>query len=61
MLSIVYTVIQSSQRKIINRKQSAWWQHLSRLKASAFLIEIFLFGVQKDNNLYMRLVTPSSG
>jgi hypothetical protein len=27
------------QWKIINRKQSARWQHLSRLKASAFLFE----------------------
>ncbi len=30
-----------NQPKRINRKQIARWQHLSRLKASAFLLEIF--------------------
>ncbi len=33
----------------------------TRLKASAFLFEIFLLGVNKYNNLYLRLVMPSSG
>jgi hypothetical protein len=28
--------------KRINRKQNARWQHLSRLKARAFLLEYFL-------------------
>ncbi len=50
-----------SQWKRINRKQIARWQHLSRLKASAFLIEFILLGVKKYNNLYLRLVTPSGG
>jgi hypothetical protein len=50
----------STKWKRINRKQIARWQHLSRLKASAFLFEIFLLGVKK-NNLYLRLVMPSSG
>ncbi len=45
----------------INHKQIDRWQHLSRLKASAFLFEIFLLGVKKYNNLYLRLVMPSSG
>jgi len=30
-----------TQWKRINHKQSARWQHLSRIKASAFLLEIF--------------------
>jgi hypothetical protein len=45
----------------INRKQIARWQHLSWLKARAFLFEIFLLGVKKYNNLYLRFATPSSG
>jgi hypothetical protein len=49
------------QWKRINHKQIAGWQHVSQLKASAFLFEIFLLGVKKYNNLYLRLVTPSSG
>ncbi len=49
------------QWKRINCKHSARWQHLSQLKASAFLSEIFLLGVKKHNNLYLRLVMPSSG
>jgi hypothetical protein len=52
---------QITQWKRISRKQSARWQHKSRLKAIA------LFFLQKNvicmkrNNLYMGLVTPSSG
>ncbi len=42
------------QWKRINHKQSARWQHLSRLRASAFLFEIFLLGVKKHNSLYLR-------
>ncbi len=42
--------------KRINCKQSATWQHLSQLKASAFFFEIFLLGVKKHNSLYLRLV-----
>ncbi len=49
------------QWKRINHKKSAKWQHLSRLKASAFLFEIFLSCVKKHSNLYLRLVMPSSG
>jgi hypothetical protein len=47
------------QWKIINCKQNTRWQHLS--KASAFLFGNFLLGVKKHNNLYLRLITPSSG
>ncbi len=47
--------------KRINCRKIARWQHLSRLKASAILFEIFLLGVKKYNNLYLRLVMPSSG
>jgi hypothetical protein len=39
----------------------ARWQHLSRLKVSAFLLEFFLLGVKKYNNLYSRLGMPSGG
>ncbi len=49
------------QWKRINRKQVARWQHLSRLKASAFLFEIILLGLKKYYNLYLRLLMPSSG
>jgi len=49
------------QWKRINRKQSARWQHLSWLKASAFLYEILLLGVKKHINLYLRLDMPYSG
>jgi hypothetical protein len=51
----------SVQWKRINCKQSTRWQHLSRLKASAFLFKNFFLGVEKYNYLYLRLVTPSSG
>ncbi len=49
------------QWKRINHKQSARWEHLSWVKASTFLFEIFLLGVKKHNNLYLKLVMPSSG
>jgi hypothetical protein len=39
------------------KQQIARWQHLSQLKASAFLFEFFLLGVKKYSNLYLRLVT----
>ncbi len=46
--------------KRINCKQIVRWQHLSRLKASAFLFEFFFFfffwfGIQKCNNLYSEI------
>jgi hypothetical protein len=47
--------------KGINGKQSTRWQHLSRLKASAFFsLQIFLV-VMKHSNLYLGLVLPSGG
>ncbi len=47
--------------KGINRKQSTRWQHLSRLKASAFFsLQIFVV-VMKRSNLYLGLVLPSGG
>jgi hypothetical protein len=50
-----------TQWKGINRKQSTRWQHLSRLKASAFFsLQIFLV-VMKHSNLYLGLVLPSGG
>ncbi len=50
------------QWKRINCKQSARWQHLSRLKASAvFSLQKKLVSCVKCNNLYSGLVTPSSG
>jgi hypothetical protein len=51
----------SKQWKRINCKQIARWQHLSRLKAIAFLFEFFLLVVKKCNNLYLRFIMPSSG
>ncbi len=49
------------QWKGINRKQSTRWQHLSRLKASAFFsLQNFLV-VMKHSNLYLGLVLPSGG
>jgi hypothetical protein len=39
--------IHSAQWQRINHKQIARWQHLSRLKASAFLFEFFLLGIKK--------------
>jgi hypothetical protein len=47
--------------KRINHKQHARWQHLSRLKASAFSLQKHLASCNKCNNLYSGLVTPSSG
>jgi hypothetical protein len=41
-----------NQWKRINRKQSARWQHLSWLKASAFLFEFLLLGVKKNTTTY---------
>jgi hypothetical protein len=48
-------------QKSMEHKQSARWQHLSQLKASAFLFEFFSSGVKKHNNFYLRLVMSSSG
>ncbi len=49
------------QWKRISHKQSARWQHLSRLKASAFYsLQRKLFA-KKCNSLYLGLVMPSSG
>ncbi len=51
-----------SQWKRINRKQGARWQHLSRLKAGAFFsLQKKFVRCMKCNNLYLGLVTPSSG
>ncbi len=48
------------QWKRISCKQSARWQHLSRLKDSAFFsLEPKKLVVKKHYNLYLRLVTPS--
>ncbi len=46
--------------KRINCKQSARWQHLYQLKASAFLFDFFS-GVKRHDQLYLRLVMPYSG
>jgi hypothetical protein len=42
----------NSQWKIINRKQIAKLQHLSRLKASAFLFEFFFHWVLRNTKTY---------
>ncbi len=45
--------------KRISHKQSARWQHLSRLKARAFFsLQNFILVVKKCNNLYLGLVMP---
>jgi hypothetical protein len=49
------------QLKRISHKQSARWQHLSRLKASAFFSLQKKSVVKKCNNLYLVLVTSFSG
>jgi hypothetical protein len=50
---------QEGEWKRISRKQSARWQHLSRLKAITFLsLKIFLV-VKKCNYLNLGLVMPS--
>jgi len=48
------------QLKGISRKQSIRWQHLSRLKASAFF-SAQKSVVKKHNNLNLALAKPSSG
>jgi hypothetical protein len=47
------------QLKGINHKQSARWQHLSQLKASAFFSLQENSVVMKHSNLYLGLVMPS--
>ncbi len=46
--------------KRISHKQSVRWQHLSRLKASAFFSLPKKFAVKKRNNLYLGLGAESS-
>ncbi len=43
----------------INHKQSARWQHLSQLEASAFFSLQKNLVVMKHSNLYLGLVMPS--
>jgi hypothetical protein len=47
--------------KRISHKQSARWQHLSQLKASALFFFQKIVSCMKCNNLYLGLVMPSSG
>ncbi len=49
------------QWKRISRKQSARWQHLSRLKVSTLISLQKNFVVKKRNNLYYGLGMPSGG
>ncbi len=59
---IIKDTKQVVQWKRINRKQSTRWQQLSRLKATAFFcLQTNLVSCMKHNNLYLGLVTPSSG
>ncbi len=52
----------SDEWKGISCKQNARWQHLSRLKASAFFsLKKKKLVVKKHYSLYLGLVTPSSG
>jgi hypothetical protein len=53
-----YSVI---QWKGSNRKQSARWQHVSWLKASASVMGKINYGGLKHNSLYLGLVLPSGG
>jgi hypothetical protein len=43
------------QWKRINRKQSARWQHLFQLKASALLFEKKLLGVKETQQLILEI------
>jgi hypothetical protein len=57
----IWSASEGPQWKRISCKHKARWQHLSWLKASAFFsLQIFLLG-NKWSNLYLGLVTPSSG
>jgi hypothetical protein len=49
------------QWKESKRKQSARWQQVSRLKASAFCIGKINYGGLKHNSLYLGLVLPTGG
>jgi hypothetical protein len=51
---------QEGELKRISRKESARWQHLSRLKAITFLSLQFFLVVKKCNNLNLGLIMPSS-
>ncbi len=55
------TLPHPQQWKRINHKQSARWQYLSWLKASAFFSLQKIVSRVKCYNLYLGLVTPSSG
>jgi hypothetical protein len=57
----MFVVHATGQFKRINRKWSARWQHLSRLKGSAFFSLQKKLVVKEHNNLYLGLVMPSSG
>jgi hypothetical protein len=62
MLLIVGILKEFSQWKGSNRKQSARWQHVSQLKASAFCVFGKInYGGLKHNSLYLDLVLPSGG
>jgi hypothetical protein len=63
LITIVKSVILArlSDDQRISRKQSARWQHLSWLKASALFFLQNNVSCMKRNNLYSGLVTPSSG
>ncbi len=61
-LSLAPSIINLTEWKRINCKQSTRWDHLSCLKASAFFtLQKHLVSCMKGNNLYSGLVTPSSG
>ncbi len=47
--------LQPLQWKRINHKQSAGWEHLSRLKACAFLLEIFFVRCQEMQELILEI------
>ncbi len=51
----------TGQCKRISHTQSARWQHLSQLKASVIFFLQKNVSCMERNNVYLGLVTPSSG
>ncbi len=62
LVQFPFTNLVSDKQPSLSKGDCCWtrWQHLSRLKASAFSLQIFLV-VKKHSNLYLGMVLPSGG
>jgi len=56
---IEQNTLPNGKESTVNR--ALGWQHLSRLKASAFFSLQFILAVMKHSNLYLGLALPSGG